>query len=202
MADFIQTDTAPTCTDADVTVGCSGRNKSTTVTGLDSISASVGGSVGSAQVQTSMAINEANAVFFNVDYGAMPSGFNGVDAGTATINLNVTTGFGGTPSITELHLCRFDSSCVNQETVASLTGQTTAINGIGVKTFNITISARVAFGATDRLVLVVVGTNASTMAAAGGQFTPDQTDTIPLYSNAATNKGGRFIADIPLSQYG
>lgn len=188
MASFVQTDTAPTCGDGAAITGCSGRSGTGSLT-VDGISAAVGGSVGSSPISTSMGLSESNVCFSSIDYGPMPSGFDGVDAGEATININVTDDFTGTPSITEIHLCRFNSSCVNQETVASLTGQTTTINGVGVKTFVVTIGARVAFGATDRLVAIIVGTNASSMIIAAGGFTPDQTDTIPLYSltSSATN---------------
>lgn len=184
MALFTQTDSAPTCGDGAAITGCSGRSATGSLT-VDGISAAVGGSVGSTPINTSMGLSESNVCFSSIDYGPMPAGFNGVEVGEATININVGTAFTGTPTLTEVHLCRFNSSCTNQETVGSATGLTGALNSTNTIVVPITISARKAFGATDRLVAIIVGTNASSMVLAAGTIVPDQTDTIPLYSSGS-----------------
>ena len=103
------------------------------------------------------------------------------DAGTWTINLEVSTA-NMNLTITEAHLCRVDSSCVNQETIGSNTGLSVSLGTTGVTSFTVA-GAAVTPGAGDKVVIVLVGDNGS-MNQALAVFTATQNIDSPFTAPA------------------
>lgn len=154
------------------------------------------------EVRPTLGASDNNQVFWGMDYGEMPEGFVGVAAGTFVFKVNVTTLDAGNLKANEIHLCRVDAACANPLSIGSLTGLSENLS-TGVHTFNVTIASPVLVSGTQRIVALMSGLNESIMSAHFVGITPDQTDTIPLTAvSSARPKGGRFIADIPLSHMG
>ena len=76
-------------------------------------------------------------------------------AGDWVVRLNVTTGNGGL-QWDDTYICRYNSSGVNQGTVASLTGQNKNMFSTGVHSMTITQGSDVAASATDEFYIVLI----------------------------------------------
>lgn len=99
------------------------------------------------------------------------------DADTATIPINFTTG-AMNATLESVHICRVNSSCVNQETIGSSSGLGLPTNA-GIQSPTVSCSA-VTFAAGDK-VLIILGFSES--GGHSGQtvgITPDQTMTLPF----------------------
>ncbi len=146
--EYRQTDTAATHGSA---AYCSGLSAAQTEVNK---AASVGGAAGTATL-TAQTNSEGTryAVIWETDavgdVGAWP-------ASTATVRLNITTG-NSNVSVTEVYLCRVNSSGTSQGTWGSSTGLTTSCTS-GVKSWSVTTSEMTAgqgVSSTDRLVVVI-----------------------------------------------
>jgi hypothetical protein len=130
---FTQTDTAAVCGAA---AYCSGNSLNTN---RSLRQATIGGTPGTTAVSQSIDSGAINliAVFFECIVGAGVSW----DAGTWTINLNVTTGTSGTMDWTGLDICRLNSSCVSQASIATAS-PSVSVTTTGVKTVTVSGSAQ------------------------------------------------------------
>jgi len=126
---FTQTDNASVCGTA---AYCSGNSLDTTTLSLRQ--ATIGGTPGTTAVPQSVTGGATNVidVFFECIVGAGVSW----DAGTWTINLNVTTGTSGTMNWTGLDICRLNSSCVSQASIATAS-PSVSVTTTGVKTVTV-----------------------------------------------------------------
>lgn len=198
MADFVQTDTS---SEASIAAYCSGGGAGIGAT-ADSL-ASIGGTPGTTPQTVGVSPGDNNIYAVIVDYGQRSTwgGPTGTASGNATLKLNVSTGTGTTGEpVSKVSLCRLNASDVNQETIGENTSPGHTLIG-GVLTTTVACS-EASFAEDDRLVAIYLVSKPTGMSPVSPQITPDQTDSIPLQALATTNKGGRFIADIPLSQYG
>lgn len=143
-----------------------------------------GGTAGSTEVGRLIlgTLTRNNAIF-----GIVPGTVTG-DSGTWTVRLNVTTA-NMNLSISEIYICRVNSSCVNQETIGSATGLSISLGSTGVKTQTVTGSA-VTLGAGDIVTVVFKIVNGA-MTDQSFNFTPDQNIDSPF--TAAGGGGNVFI---------
>lgn len=78
-------------------------------------------------------------------------------AGNWTVRLNITTGTNSC-QWTATYVCRVNSAGVSQETLGSLTGQTTNINTAGTKTHTVNQASQATPDAGDKVYIVLVFT--------------------------------------------
>ena len=81
------------------------------------------------------------------------------DAGTWTVRFNVTTE-NMFLTVTEIYICRVNSSCTNQETIGSATGLSISLSSAGVKSQTVSGSA-VTPSAGDRVTICLVVNNSN-----------------------------------------
>ena len=142
--------------------------------------ASVGGSSGAeATITVDGSLTTGRAVYYKC---IIPSGTNW-DAGDWTINVNVTTAAANT-TIEQCHVCRVNSSDVNQQTLGSATGLGIAVSATGVKTITVNQGSAATPSVGDNVIIVLALTNANSCTRTLG-ITPDQTIT-NAYTDAAT----------------
>lgn len=99
------------------------------------------------------------------------------DADTATIPINFTTGK-STVTLESVHICRVNSSCVNQETIGSSSGLALSTTA-GVQSPTVSCSA-VTFAGGDKVIIILgFSENAGDPSAIIG-ITPDQTMILPF----------------------
>ena len=101
------------------------------------------------------------------------------EAGTYTVRLNVTTAVANL-LLTEVHVCRVNSSCVSQATVGSTTGLTISMGSLGVKSVEVT-GAEQSAADTDKIYIVLIFANSAHADAIFG-FTPDQNIDTPIFT--------------------
>lgn len=101
-------------------------------------------------------------------------------AGDHVVRLNVKSDASLGGEFNAIYACRFNSSNVNQETLGSITGLTTAVTP-GVITFTIACGGATP-AAGDKVVYVVQMANTSPMSTVTVPFTPDQLITLPFSS--------------------
>ena len=107
-------------------------------------------------------------------------------AGDWSVPVNVTSA-NTTLEFKSVYLCRVNSSGVNQETIASITGLTTQLSG-AVHTFNFTGVGEITAAAGDRVVFVgIVGMDVGVHADQTAQITPNQTITTPIVATTTVN---------------
>lgn len=125
----------------------------------------------------------------------MPAGYDGA-SGNWTVRIEITTG-SHQLSIDEIHICRVNSSCVNQETLASSVAIARLIATAQVETFTVNQGSNATFAVGDKAVVIFAFDNAQSMTnnfvyeptqnidAPGSvppfpdQFHPDYPDQIP-----------------------
>lgn len=172
--DFQQTDTvANGSAIADL---CSGNTSSSDT---ESNQAAVGGSAGSTE-RTHTPDNSAadlNGVW--MELGGSDGGINEYDgaAGNWTTRLNITTG-NHQLTLDEIHICRVNSSYVNQETLGSLTGIGANLSGTGVQSHTVNQASSTTITAGDKIIIIYAFDNAQSMANSFG-YTPDQITVAP-----------------------
>ena len=147
---FVQEDTAPFCTAAAL---CSGLGD---VQGPIEQFAISGGSAGSSEDGSGNFPNSSSAVrrtlYFDLE---IPSGMGGEtgDSGNWTVRINHSTGNSSVLG-REVHICRVDSGCGNQETLGSLTAQAFDTS-TGTWTATVNQASNTSVTAGDRVVIIV-----------------------------------------------
>lgn len=171
---YAQTGTAADC---GTIVACSGATLGDVAV---SRKATVGGSSGAEFTFGGAAFDNALSralVMFEI----VPESGDTWDAGDYVVRLNVTTVGGVTASTwTETHICRVNSSCVSQESIGSLTGQSTALT-VGLKTMTVAGAAQTP-SAGDKIYIVCVFL--SNRNNSSGGITPDQNIDTPVTAGA------------------
>jgi hypothetical protein len=142
--DFQITTTASTC---GTVAGCSGATVANTPVGR----LAVDGGSSSATTATATHTVRNNAIACLM-FELAPADTSW-PAGNWTVNLNVTTGNTDFTWIAT-YVCRFNSSCVNQATVGSLTGQSTSMTA-GSKSMTVSGSSQTA-ASDDKVYIVCV----------------------------------------------
>lgn len=145
--DFQETDTENPCTD---TVGCSGA--STIANTPQGKEASSGGTAGTTAIEVKHASNTTGIV--GVMFQLIGINATTWESGTIIPRLNITTA--GTVLWTETHVCRFNSSCSNVETLGSSLLNTTSLSTTGVKFHTFSINAATSPAATDDMYIILV----------------------------------------------
>lgn len=179
---FIQDSGAAAC---NVAAACSGR----------SLSAGTNGSVHAATdavpdiglINCSLPISTSNVILWSIAC-VVPSGVNQIDAQTIAVNWRQASQSGGTPTLNEIHLCRLNSGCTNQNSLGSVTGLSTALGSTGLLTQNLSVASAQTVTPGDVLLFVFVCTNASSMSAwsLGLGFNPETSIVIAM--SQATGK--------------
>lgn len=148
-----------------------------------------GGSAGSGEL--SVTINKGD-IQAGVMFESPAVGQTTWQSGTYTVRINITTSVADL-LLTEVHVCRVNSSCVNQATVGSTTGLSISIGSTGVKTVEVTGAQQSASG-TDRIYIVLIFQQTSHANGVFG-FTPDQDIDTPI------EEATEFVydGDIPMS---
>lgn len=82
-------------------------------------------------------------------------------------------------TITEIHICRVDSSCVNQATLGSATGLSISLGSTGVKSQNVTQGSSASPSVGDLVLIVFVGSNGA-MSDQNINISPDQNIDSPF----------------------
>ncbi|MHA1951132.1 MAG: hypothetical protein ACW99G_23075 [Candidatus Thorarchaeota archaeon] len=160
MAETLQqTDTVATAGDCSSGVLCSGNSNNTDFNS-GSNQAEKGGTAGSTGRVITMDVSaiDLNAVWMEC---IMPSGYDGA-TGDWTINLNISAG-NHQISLDEIHVCRVNSSCTNQESLASSVGIGQNLQNTGDFGFTVTQSSTSAFAAGDKSVVIFAFDNAQAM---------------------------------------
>lgn len=113
------------------------------------------------------------------------------DAGTWTVRVNVTTA-NMNVTIEEVHICRLNSSEVNQAKIGSATGLAINCGTVGVKSINVTGVAQTPV-AGDIVLVQIVCTNAQSMSLQSIGVTPSEIISSP-FTAAAVGVTGTFAA--------
>lgn len=156
---FVEEDTAIVCGAAAL---CSGLGEDVATTDIEQF-AIEGGSAGVAEDQTGNWTNSDSttfrAVYFDIE---IPSGMFGEtgDSGDWTVRINHTTGSANLIG-REIHICRIDSGCANQETLGALTGQTFDTS-TGTWTATVSQASNTSVATGDRVMIVVGYNNTAT----------------------------------------
>lgn len=166
---LVQTDTAGSCAMDNYCEGAATECNATFMKIAQS-----GGTAGSTELSCSMptvSTRILNGFDCPIDAGASWNG------GTWQIPLNFSSG-NMNITLEEIHICRVNSSCVNQETIGSSTG--IGYNTFdGLNTFNVTGSAQTP-DSGDRVIILCLTTNADSMMAQSVGITPSETINTPF----------------------
>lgn len=181
---FTQTDTnSSVCNSSTELAACSGRTG-----GVNSAKvASVGGTAGTVAVSETAVGSASNVVECGFAL-TIPAGTTG-DSGTWTTRLNITTA-NMNLTITEIHVCRANSSCTNQESIGSATGLSISLGSTGVKSQNVTGGA-VTLAADDLVTVVYVISNGA-MTDQTFQYTPNQNIDSPFTTAVFTPAANKY----------
>lgn len=163
--DFQQTDTNANA--SALAVLCSGNSNNTD---KESNTAQSGGSAGSTPRTVTMDISAAdlNAVWMEI---TDIDSYDGA-SGTWITRLNITSS-NHQITLDEIHICRVNSSYVNQETLGSSVGIAANLGSTGVQTHNVTQSSSTTISAGDKIIVIYAFDNGSTMTQ-DIAYTPDQ----------------------------
>lgn len=166
LIDFQQEDTAPSCTDAEACSGLTGTQ------GPINQFAIQGGTAGTTEDVSGNFPNADTTIRRTVYYDLpIPSGADGA-AGNWTVRINHTTGDASVLG-REVHVCRSNSVCENQETLGSLTSQAfDTSTGVWIATVNQASSTTIS--ADDRVFIVVAYENTAAHGNHSIGVTPDQ----------------------------
>ena len=161
---------------------CSGRSNSSSGSN-GAIGLSAAESLGSGTLGFGMSGSESNVVFAVL----ASDGIGATDwaGGTYTLRYNITNGAANC-TLTEIYVCRLNSSCVSQESLGSVLSLSQSLNSTGTFTQNITGSSTTA-AATDKVAFVLVGSN-SNMNARTGEFTRDEVCDTPIDDAAPVSR--------------
>lgn len=165
---------------------CSGRTSVAANTGA--FLCQSGGTPGALTDVGTLASSEANGRMWNFDC-EVPAGTTW-GGGTWTVRFNVT-GANMNLTVTEIYICRTNSSCVSQGTIGSATGLSLSLSATGVITQTVTGSA-VTPAANDRVTIVICGTNGA-MSSQNATITGDQTIDSP-FTGVATHATSGALA--------
>lgn len=180
LIDLQQTDTAATCSFANF---CQGGPDATTPQASDARS---GGSAGSGT--PAVTLNQGETAHAGALFVSPALGVTVWASGTHTFRYNVTTA-GANCLLLEVHVCRVNSSCVNQETLGSITGLTEDLAATGVKTVSITGVSGTTALTTDKLAYVLVMGNSHGHNNRTHNYTPNQIINTPI--DDGVGGGGR-----------
>lgn len=171
--------------------GCSGVGAATSTTSRLLGGSAGGGSSGPGNSNTS----EGWAIVWESDAGV--PGATQWNAGTATVEINVTSG-NTSLQWRGVYLCRVDASGSNIEVWGSLTGLTTAID-TNVHSFNVSV-AELTTSSSDRLM--VIFTIAHTTGHGGSTFTytynADSSVTVPDFGAGGGSASPVFRIGSPI----
>ncbi len=183
---LVQTDTAPTCTAAEL---CSGLSDAQ---GPIEQFATLGGSAGSAEDGSGNFPN-ASALVRRTLYFDCPgdTGWT-TGAGTWVVRVNVSSG-NAVIRLMEIHICRVNSSCANQETIGSLTGLNQATNVAQPMSNNVSGSA-VTLAAGDRIMVIVGFDNTADHGNQAIGVTPSVNIDTP-WDDGVAGGHGRLVSD-------
>jgi len=165
---YQQTDTALVCSPATL---CAGGTLNGATGGSQ---AQVGGTAGTTELLLSIDANASTLRAFFYEF-IVPAGTVGA-SGTLTIRLNLTTKRGGL-TWEEVHVCRINSSCVNQETIGSSTALAIDLGTTGVKSTTVSGSA-ITFAAGDKVMVIISISSTDGMARNIG-ITPSEIQDTP-----------------------
>lgn len=162
--------TGAACAGAEL-AGCSGRS----VGGASLSGAKVGGT--SAGEQTPNLAGEAsNLVLFAYEC-EIPADASW-DAGDWTVRFNITTS-NMNLTVTEIYVCRVNSSCTNQATIGSETGLSISLGTTGVKTQVVSPGAAQTPSVGDKVLVVLIASNGAMTSQSCG-ITSDQNIDSPF----------------------
>ena len=166
---FQQTDATSACA---LDAYCSGNSDNADE---ESNQAQVGGTPGTTArtIDADISAADLNAVWMEIinidDYDGA--------SGNWTVRLNITTA-NHQLSVDEIHICRINSSCTNQETLASSTAIARALGTAQEESFTVNQSAGTTITAGDKIMVIFAIDNAQSMPQAFG-YTPDSIITGP-----------------------
>ena len=147
LIDFQQEDTAPSCTEAEACSLLSGTQ------GPINQFAIQGGTAGTTEDGSGNFPNADTTIRRTVYYDLpIPSGADGA-AGNWTVRINHTTGNSNILG-REVHVCRVNVSCLNQETLGSLTSQAFDTS-TGIWTATVNQASSTTISVNDRVFIVV-----------------------------------------------
>ncbi len=193
--EFTQTNVVSVC---GLDAYCSGNGS---IVGVGSNQSDVGASAGSNERTISFTSGEAgNAVWMEIinidDYDGA--------SGDWTTRISITTS-NHHIQLNEVHICRINSSCTNQETLGSTTGLTTALGTAQVESVTVTQSSGTTITAGDKIMVVYAFTEGQGMANSIG-YTPTQDitgpGTIPSVGGAVLNRFQGMRGGISGGRYG
>lgn len=178
-----QKDTTANC--STVAAFCSGRS----VTGGTAVSrdAEDGATAGSSEATITLSGGETTVVGMQLVSDAL--GVTLWEGGNYTVRVNVTTSDMNI-TLEEVHLCRVNSSCTNQEDLGGSTGLAIDCGTTGVKTITVEGALTSTASATDHLAVVLVFTNSFSMSSKSIGITPNQIIDTPIEQAAAAPGGG------------
>lgn len=150
---FTQTDTDPAFTD----VACSAATEGAVST---SRTCSVGGTPGSGSSTVGGGTFDTGLTRAMIFFKCVVPADTTWGAGDWTVNVNVTTAQASV-TWTATYICRMNSSDVSQETLGSLTGQTTSMATTGTKTHTVNQAGTATPSVGDYAYIVVILTAAA-----------------------------------------
>lgn len=175
--EFQQGDAPATCVAA---AGCTGA--SLTAGTPRSFPAVPSGATGITPLSVSIPASETGRVVLAFD---LTNGAFTVGSGDASVKINQTAAGANSPRIDDIYICRYNNACASQETIGSLTGIAGSWASPSIKTYLVPCS-QVAIGATDRIAVLFILSNTSSMSAATAEITPDQIITFQDATTART----------------
>ncbi len=149
---------------------CSGNSDSTD---KDSNQADVGGAAGSTE-RTHSPDNSAadlNGVWMELGNAVDIDAYDGLSGNWET-RLNITTS-NHQLTLDEIHICRVNSSYVNQETLGSSVGIGANLGSTGVQSHTVNQGSNTTITAGDKIIIIYAFDNAQSMPQSLG-YTPDQ----------------------------
>ena len=175
---YQQEDTASAC---GTVAGCSGKTVADTPIGRLCVEGGTAGT-GTPQVKSTAGELDRAAVMFEMQ----PANGGTWGAGNYVVRLNITTANSAATWIAT-YVCRFNSGCTNQETIGSLTGQSTGLGSTGVKTHTVSGSS-VTPADNDKVYVILVVDFAADHGNVAFNFTPDQLIDTPIVAGAADDE--------------
>ncbi len=134
----------------------------------------VGGAAGSTPRSLTLDVSAADLNGVWMEIGGSDGDIDAYDgaSGDWETRLNITTS-NHQITLDEIHICRVNSSYVNQETLGSLTGIGAGLGSTGVQAHTVTQGSGTTIAAGDKIIIIYAFDNAQSMANAIG-YTPDQ----------------------------
>ena len=180
---FQQEDTLAACS---VFAACSGKTLADVTAARLCVEGGTAG-IGTPQVRSTAGELDRAAVMFEMQ----PANGGSWGAGDYVIRLNITTANSNATWIATF-VCRINAVCASQETIGSLTGQSTSLGSTGVKTHTVSGSA-VTPADNDKVYCVLVVDFAADMGNVSFNFTPDQLVDTPIVAAGAIVRGLNYV---------